>query len=81
MLILFIAVAAQVAEVIHLEGIVGAFLTGLAVKRGLGESEAGETLSVISYTLFSPVFFLGVGFLVDMRVFVRTLIDHGLLVL
>lgn len=79
-LILMIAVAALAAEVIHLEGIVGAFLTGIAVKRALGESEGGETLSVISHALFIPVFFLSTGFLVNLPAFGRTLLNDGLLV-
>lgn len=80
-LILMMAVSALAAEAINLEGIVGAFLTGMAVKRGIGESEAGETLSVISHTLFIPVFFLSTGFLVDIPAFGRTLMHDGLLVL
>lgn len=81
MLILMMAVAALAAQAIDLEGIVGAFLTGIAVKRGIGDSEAGETLSVISHTLFIPVFFLSTGFLVDIQTFGRTLLRDGLLVL
>lgn len=78
-LILMMTAAALAAEAIELEGIVGAFLAGLAVRRGLGESEAGETLSVLSHTLFIPVFFLSTGFLVDTHVFLKTLVsDAGL---
>jgi Kef-type K+ transport system membrane component KefB len=79
-LILMMAIAALAAQAINLEGIVGAFLTGLAVKRGIGQSEAGETLSVISHTLFIPVFFLSTGFLVDVPAFGHTLLHEGLLV-
>lgn len=79
-LILMMTAAALAAEAIELEGIVGAFLTGLAVRRGLGESEAGETLSVISHTLFIPVFFLSTGFLVNTRIFLTTLVSDAVLV-
>jgi len=81
MLILIIAVAAELEHAIQLEGIVGAFLAGLAVKRGLGHTKAGDTLSLLSHTLFIPMFFLSIGFLVDTRIFVRTLLDHGALVM
>jgi len=80
MLILMIAVAALGAHAINLEGIVGAFLTGIAVKMALGKSDSGETLSVISHALFIPVFFLSTGFLVNTSAFVRTLFHDGLLV-
>ncbi len=79
-LVLMIAVAAMAAETIHLEGIVGAFLAGIAGKRALGESGAGETLSVISHSLFIPVVFLSTGFLLNLPAFGRTLVDEGLLV-
>ena len=80
-LILMITVAALAAKAIDLEGIVGAFLTGLAVKLGLGETDSGETLSVISHTLFIPVFFLSTGFLVNFAAFERTFLFGGWLML
>ncbi|MGE5301501.1 MAG: cation:proton antiporter [Acidobacteriota bacterium] len=74
-LILMMTVSALAAQAIELEGIVGAFLTGLAVKLGLGESSEGETLSVVSHALFIPVFFLSTGFLVNLKAFASTLIS------
>jgi Kef-type K+ transport system membrane component KefB len=79
-LILMIAVASLAANAISLEGIVGAFLTGLAVKLGLGETEAGETLSVLSHALFIPVFILSTGFLVSLSAFGHTLLYNAELV-
>ena len=76
-LILMITVAALAAKAIELEGIVGAFLTGIAVKIGLGETEAGEMLSVISHALFIPVFFLSTGFLVNLAAFKQTFLSSG----
>ena len=76
-LILMITAAALAAKAIELEGIVGAFLTGLAVKLGLGETDSGETLSVISHALFIPVFFLSTGFLVNFSAFERTFLLGG----
>jgi Kef-type K+ transport system membrane component KefB len=76
-LLLILAVASLLAEMIELEGIVGAFLTGLAMNRALGEHhKSGQTLSVISHALFIPVFLLGTGFLVNTRIFVSTIIEN-----
>lgn len=76
-LLLIVAIAALLAELIELEGIVGAFLSGVAVNRALGEDhKSGHILSVVSHTLFIPVFLLGTGFLVNTRIFASTIIDH-----
>jgi Kef-type K+ transport system membrane component KefB len=76
-LILMITISSLLAEIIELEGIVGAFLTGIAVNRALGEHhQSGRTLSVISHSLFIPVFFLSIGFLVDVKIFLTTIIEH-----
>lgn len=76
-LLLILAIASLLAEVIELEGIVGAFLTGIAINRALGEHhESGKTLAVVSHALFIPVFLLGTGFLVNTRIFFDTIIQH-----
>lgn len=78
--LLAIAVAAQVAEWIGMEGIIGAFLAGVALKRALGASGSEDALEVISQALFIPVFFITAGFLVDFKLFFTTLRDQPLLV-
>jgi Kef-type K+ transport system membrane component KefB len=75
-LLVLVAVAAIGAEAINLEGIIGAFLAGLAVNRAAQGTEAKEELEFIGNTLFIPVFFIGIGFLIDLQVFFRTLIDN-----
>jgi Kef-type K+ transport system membrane component KefB len=76
-LLLIIAIASLLAEAIELEGIVGAFLTGLAINRALGEThKSGQTLGVVSHALFIPVFLLGTGFLVNTRIFISTIVEH-----
>lgn len=76
-LLLMMAAGSLLAEVIKLEGIVGAFLTGIAVNRALGEGhKSGHTLGVISHALFIPVFLLGTGFLVNFKIFVSTILNH-----
>lgn len=79
-MLLAMAVSAQGAEWIGMEGIIGAFLAGIAVKRAFGELEIDDSLEVISQALFIPVFFIAAGFLVDFKVFFSTLRDHSLVV-
>jgi Kef-type K+ transport system membrane component KefB len=76
-----VAIAAIGAEAIHLEGIIGAFLAGLALNRAVQESPAKHELEFLGNTLFIPMFFITVGFLIDVRVFATTLASHlGLVV-
>jgi len=79
--LLVIAIAAQVAEWIGMEGIIGAFLAGVALKRALGATQREEALEVMSQALFIPVFFITAGFLVDFKLFFATLRDQPLLVI
>ncbi len=80
-MLLVVSVAAIGAEAIHLEGIIGAFLAGLALNRALQESRAKHELEFLGNTLFIPMFFITVGFLIDVRVFAATLASHlGLVV-
>jgi Kef-type K+ transport system membrane component KefB len=71
-----VAVAGIGAELIHLEGIIGAFLAGLALNRAVHESPAKEELEFLGNTLFIPVFFLTVGFLIDPGVFLHSLTSN-----
>lgn len=80
-MLLMVAVAAFGAELIELEGIVGAFLTGIAVRRAIPEAEFEEPLHAIGQALFIPVFFLSVGLLVDTKVLWNTIRADGALVL
>lgn len=75
-LLLVIAAAAELARLINLEGIVGAFLVGIAVKRALRGRFAVEQLEVLAKALFIPTFFLTTGFLIDFPLLARTLIGR-----
>ena len=80
-MLLVVAVSAVGAEAIHLEGIIGAFLAGLALNRAVQGSHASQELEFLGNTLFIPMFFITVGFLIDIRVFAATLMVHlGLVV-
>jgi Kef-type K+ transport system membrane component KefB len=74
LILLIIAVAGFAAEAINLEPIIGAFLAGLAINRALGHGEAKEQLDFLGNTLFIPMFFVSIGFLIDVHVFLETLV-------
>jgi Kef-type K+ transport system membrane component KefB len=80
-MLLAVAIAGIAAESINLEGIIGAFLAGLALNRAAHESPAKHDLEFLGNTLFIPVFFVTVGFLIDPRVFVETTVSNLGLVL
>lgn len=79
-MLLVMAISAQMAEWIGMEGIIGAFLAGVALKRAFGEVKGDDSLEIMSQALFIPVFFITAGFLVDFKVFFATLRDQPLLV-
>jgi Kef-type K+ transport system membrane component KefB len=81
LVLLIVAVAGFGAEAINLEGIIGAFLAGLAINRALGRGQAKEELEFLGNTLFIPMFFVTIGFLIDVQVFVETLVTRVWLVL
>jgi Kef-type K+ transport system membrane component KefB len=80
LVLLIIALAGFGAEVIHLESIIGAFLAGLAVNRALSQGKAKEQLEFLGDTLFIPMFFVSIGFLIDVGVFLQTLVAQAGLV-
>jgi Kef-type K+ transport system membrane component KefB len=80
LLLLLVAIAAVTAEAIHLEGIIGAFLAGLAVNNATRGSEEKHELEFIGNHLFIPGFFLTIGFLIDVRTFESALVSHFWLV-
>ncbi len=64
-------VAAVGAEIIHLEGIVGAFIGGLAVSEVIRDCEVKKNLENIANTLFIPMFFIAIGAMIDPSSFTR----------
>lgn len=76
LMFVIIALAGIGAEIIHLEAIVGAFLAGLAVNRAVRHSTAKEEIEFMGDTLFVPMFFITIGFLIDVPVFCRTIATH-----
>jgi Kef-type K+ transport system membrane component KefB len=80
LVLLIMAVAAFGAQAINLEPIIGAFLAGLAVNRAMSRSPVKEELEFLGNTLFIPMFFVTIGFLIDVRLFFQTLVTRPWLV-
>jgi len=75
-----LAVAATLAQVIQLPGIVGAFLSGLALNAAVREKAAKKELEFIGNSLFIPIFFITTGFLIDPRALLHSVASDAALV-
>ena len=80
-LLIVVCLAATLAEAINLEGIIGAFLAGLAVNRSVEGTEARRLLHFVGRAFFIPAFFVVTGFIVDVGVLGHTLLTGLPLVL
>jgi Kef-type K+ transport system membrane component KefB len=79
-LLVVIAACGELAHVIQLEGIVGAFLAGIAVKRAVRGKFAIESLEVTAQAIFIPAFFISTGFLMDLPRLAHTIAANPVLV-
>jgi len=61
------------AQLINIDKIVGAFLVGLAVNDVVGRGPVQEKVEFVGSALFIPFFFVGMGLLLDIETFARTL--------
>jgi Kef-type K+ transport system membrane component KefB len=77
-ILLALFIASVGAQVIGVEKIVGAFLTGLAVNDVLGRSPTREKVEFVGSVLFIPCFFIDMGLLIDIPAFLKTLSSAGL---
>lgn len=73
LMLAIVALGATFAEALNLEGILGAFLAGLAVNAAVRDTAAKEKLEFLGNAFFIPAFFIVTGFLIDLRVFAQTL--------
>lgn len=80
LMLLVMTIAATLSAVIHLPGIVGAFLAGLAVNAAVHDQPAKEKLKFFGDSLFAPIFFVVTGFLIDPREFYRSITGNLALV-
>jgi Kef-type K+ transport system membrane component KefB len=80
-LLLVIGISAGIAELVHIEAIVGAFLAGLAVSTTLPNANVRIQLDTMGNTLFIPAFFISLGVLIDPVIVIQTMKEHLLLVM
>jgi Kef-type K+ transport system membrane component KefB/nucleotide-binding universal stress UspA family protein len=71
--LLAVFLAAVGAQLIGVEKIVGAFLSGLAVNRVVGEGAVKEKVMFVGSVLFIPIFFVNMGLLIRIPAFVQSL--------
>lgn len=71
--LLAVFLASVGAQIIHIEQIVGAFLVGLAVNDVVGRSPVKEKVEFVGSVLFIPFFFVGMGLMLNLPVFMETL--------
>ena len=72
--LLAVFLASVGAQIINVDKIVGAFLAGLAVNDVVGGGPVEEKVEFVGSTLFIPFFFVGMGLLIDLPAFVKTLL-------
>jgi Kef-type K+ transport system membrane component KefB len=75
-----LAIAAVLADTIQLPGIVGAFLSGLALNDATQQKAAKERLEFFGNSFFIPIFFITTGFLVNPRALMVSLTGDSALV-
>lgn len=68
-----VGVGAALAESLQLEGILGAFLAGIAVNEAVRDTAGKEKVEFLGNVFFIPCFFIVTGFLIDLKVFATTL--------
>ena len=76
LLLFIVGTAGLLAEVIHMESIVGAFMAGLAVNRVLRGTDAQKNIEVMGKTLFLPAFFLTIGLAINLPEVWQCIIGH-----
>jgi Kef-type K+ transport system membrane component KefB len=70
--LLAVFLAALGAQLIGVEKIVGAFLTGLAVNEAVGEGPVKEKVVFVGSVLFIPIFFVNIGLIIDLSAFLAS---------
>lgn len=80
-LLLVVALAAEGAELVNMDPIVGAFLAGLAVSSTLPNKGIRAQLDTLGNTLFVPAFFISLGVIIDPITVIETVCSHFWLVL
>lgn len=81
LMLVIVVVAAEVSELIGVEGIIGAFLAGLAVNEAISGSPAKAKLESMGNALFIPAFFIVTGLIIDPHLLVASVTENLSLVL
>jgi Kef-type K+ transport system membrane component KefB len=76
LMLVIMAVAGALADLINLPGIVGAFLAGLAVNGAVQDNPARARLDFFGKALFIPSFFIVTGLLIDPVAFAESIVEH-----
>jgi Kef-type K+ transport system membrane component KefB len=76
LMLAILAVSGLLATMINLPPIVGAFLAGLAVNAAVHDKPAKEKLEFFGNSLFIPIFFIAIGFLINPIVFLASIRDN-----
>jgi Kef-type K+ transport system membrane component KefB/nucleotide-binding universal stress UspA family protein len=71
--LLAVFLASAGAQIINIDKIVGAFLAGLAVNDVVGNGPVKEKVEFVGGVMFIPFFFVGMGLLLDIPLFIETL--------
>ena len=74
--LLAVFLAAVGAQLINVDKVVGAFLAGLAVNDVVGDGPVKEKVEFVGSFLFIPFFFVCMGLLLDVPVFIEALTDR-----
>ena len=76
-LLFIVGAAGLLAEVIHMESIVGAFMAGLSVNRVLRGTHTQKNIEVLGKTLFLPAFFIAIGLAINLPDVWRSILNHS----
>ncbi len=74
--LLAVFLAAIGAQMINVDKVVGAFLAGLAVNGVVGDGPVKEKVEFVGSVLFIPFFFVCMGLLLDVPIFIEALTDR-----
>lgn len=74
--LLAVFLAAVGAQTINVDKVVGAFLAGLAVNGVVGDGPVKEKVEFFGSVLFIPFFFVCMGLLLDVPIFIEALTDR-----
>jgi len=75
-ILLAVFLAAVGAQLVNVDKVVGAFLAGLAVNGVVGDGPVKEKVEFFGSFLFIPFFFVCMGLLLDVPVFIEALTDR-----